>query len=46
MKVSGESGEVSGATVDSWKERLTDILQGYSANDIILWNIDETGCFW
>jgi len=44
MKVSGESGDVSGATVDSWKERLPDILQGYSAKDV--WNLDETGCFW
>ena len=44
MKVSGESGDVSGATVDSWKERLPDILQGYSAEDI--WNLDETGRFW
>ena len=44
MKVSGESGDVSGATVDSWKERLPDILHGYSADDI--WNLDETGCFW
>ena len=42
-KVSSESGDVSGATVDSWKERLPDILQGYSAEDI--WNLDETGCF-
>ena len=44
MKVSGESGDVSGATVDTWKERLPNILQGYSAEDI--WNLDETGCFW
>ena len=44
MKVSGESGDVSGATVDSWKERLPDIVHGYSADDI--WNLDETGCFW
>ena len=44
MKVSGGSGDVSGATVDSWKERLPDILQGCSAKDI--WNVDETGCFW
>ena len=41
---SGESGDVSGATVDSWKERPPDILQGYNAKDI--WNLDETGCFW
>ena len=44
MKVSGESGDVSGANVNSWKERLPDILQGYSAKDV--WNLDETGCFW
>ena len=42
--MSGESGDVSGATVDSWKERLPDIVHGYSADDI--WNLDETGCFW
>ena len=41
MKISCESG---GVTVDSWKERLSDILQGYSVKDI--WNLDETGCFW
>ena len=40
---SGESGDVSGATVNSWKERLPDILQRYSAKDI--WNLDET-MFW
>ena len=44
MAVSGESGGVSGATVDSWKERLPHILEGYSPEDI--WNLDETGCFW
>ena len=44
MAVSGESGDVSGATVDSWKERLPHIPEGYSPEDI--WNLDETGCFW
>ena len=44
MTVSGESGDVSGATVDSWKERLPHILEGYTAQDI--WNLDETECFW
>ena len=44
IAVSGESGDVSGATVDSWKERLPHILEGYSPEDI--WNLDETGCFW
>ena len=43
MKVSGESGDVSGATVDSWRERLLDVVYGYSAKDI--WNLNETGYF-
>lgn len=29
LKISGESGDVEGATVDSWKERLPEIVQGY-----------------
>ena len=41
MTISGESGEVSGLTVDSWKERLPDIMQGYSSEDV--WNLDKTG---
>ena len=44
LKVCGESGDVSGATVDSWKKRLPQILEGYDACDI--WNLDETGVFW
>ena len=44
IKVGGELGDVSGATVDSWKTRLPDILQGYSAEDIR--NPNETGCIW
>ncbi len=44
MKVCGESGDVSGETVDSWKERLPELVHGYSAENI--WNLDETGCFW
>lgn len=43
-RVCGESGEVRGETVESWKERLPEILQGYSSRDI--YNLDETGCFW
>ena len=30
--------------MESWRERLPEILQGYAAKDI--WNLDETGCFW
>lgn len=42
--VSGESGDVSNETVESWLERLLSILAGYEAQDI--WNCDETGLFW
>lgn len=44
VAISGESGDVSGATVSAWKERLPEILRGYSKKDV--YNIDETGCFW
>ena len=44
MKVSGESGDVSGDCVRSWKERLPEILKGYKKEDI--YNLDESGCFW
>lgn len=44
LKVCGESGDVEGATVESWKERLPEIVQGYEKDDI--WNMDETGLFW
>ena len=41
--ISGEAGDVSQTTVDSWKERLPDILQGWDLENI--WNMDETGKF-
>ena len=44
VAVCGESGDVRGNTVDSWKERLPEILNDYEKEDI--YNIDETGCFW
>lgn len=44
VSICGESGDVRGATVDSWKERLPEILNGYKIEDI--YNLDETGCFW
>ena len=44
LTLCGESNEVKGDTVDSWKERLPEITRGYKAKDI--WNMDETGCFW
>jgi len=44
LTVSGESGNVSGATVDSWKKQLPEVLQGYAKRDI--WNLDKTSVFW
>ena len=44
LRNSGESGDVEGPTVDSWVERLPDLVTGYAQNDI--WNMAETGLFW
>ena len=44
MTISGESGDVSGDTVDSWKERVPEIVEGYQVEDV--WNLDESGVFW
>ena len=44
LKICGESVDVEGATVESWKEHLPEIVQGYKKDDI--WNMDETGLFW
>ena len=44
MKICGQSGDVKGETIDSWKERIPELLQGYSRENI--WNLDETACFW
>ena len=38
IRVCGESGNVSGETITSWKERLPELLQGYKAEDIF--NLD------
>ena len=34
---------MQGKTVDSWKERLPEIVQGCEIDNI--WNMDETGLF-
>ena len=44
LRICSESGDVQGATAESWKERLPKIVQGYEKEDI--WNMDETGVFW
>ena len=43
LNICGESGDVQGNTVDSWKERLPELVHGYSKDDIL--NMDETGLF-
>ena len=32
--------------MESWKERLPEILHGYSTHNTCIWNLDETRCFW
>ena len=44
FSVCGELGDVQGCTVDSWKERLPEIVAGYKKEDV--WNMDESGVFW
>ena len=44
LKVNGESADVQGETVDSWKEMLPEIVKGYAKEDIC--NMDEMGVFW
>ena len=44
MKINGQSGDVAGETITSWRERIPELLRGYSAENV--WNLDETGCFW
>ena len=44
LSICEESGDVHGKTIDSWKERIPEIVQGYTKDDI--WNMDETGVFW
>ena len=42
--ISGESGDISTQTVESWLERLPSIVEGYTPENI--WNCDETGLLW
>ena len=44
VKICGESGDVCGETVESWLERLPEIVRGYKKENIF--NMDETGVFW
>ena len=42
-RIVGEAGEVPITTIKAWMERLPEIIQGYSADNI--WNMDESGLF-
>lgn len=44
VRICGESGDVSGGTVESWKERLPELMFGYNQADIR--NMHETRCYW
>ena len=50
FSVAGEDGvnvngeEVNAETLESWAERLLEIVKGYELKNI--WNADETGLFW
>ena len=44
FSVAGENGQVNAETLESWAERLPEIVKGYELKDI--WNADETGLFW
>ena len=39
VSICGESADVQGDTVTSWKERLPEIVSGYAQRDI--WNLDD-----
>ncbi len=43
VTICGESWDVRLNTVESWKERLPEIVNGYDKENI--WNMDETGIF-
>ena len=42
-RVNGETGEISGETVNTCMERLWELIKDCDPADI--WNMDETGCF-
>lgn len=44
LVICGESGDVRGETVASWRERLPEIVSSYAPQDV--WNLDESGLFW
>ena len=44
VSICGEPGDVSGETVESWEDRLPELVLGYNKTDIR--NMHETRIFW
>ena len=44
MSVAGEEGDVCQETLESWRERVKELMRGFEPADI--WNQDETGTMW
>lgn len=44
MSVAGEEGDVCEETLESWRERVKELIRGFEPADI--WNEDETGSMW
>ena len=42
-RIVGEGRDVFTQTVTSWMERINELIEGYSLENI--WNMDESGCF-
>ena len=42
-RIVDEARDVSTETVTSWMERINELVEGYSLENI--WNMDESGCF-
>ena len=42
-RIVGEGGDVPEETVSSWIEKLQELTEEYSSENI--WNMDESGCF-
>ena len=42
-RIVGEAGDVSAETITSWMERISELIEGYSLENI--WNLDESSCF-
>ena len=43
FRVVGEAGDVAEETITSWTERIKELTEGYSSDNI--WNMDESVCF-